>query len=84
MPQMTNQKAFRITLTLSSPQPRLDTVLLAEIRAQDRNLELKRISRTAYKKLFDEKRITIKGQNARPSSGLHTGTTDVDILGFEG
>lgn len=81
---MSTQKAFRITLNLPYRQPRLDTVLLAEIRAQDRNLDLKRISRTAYKELFNKKRITIKGQNAKPSSSLHTGTTDVDILGFEG
>ena len=81
---MTENKAFRITLTLPHRQPRLDTVLLAEIRAQDRNLDLKRISRTAYKDLFNKKRIQIKGQNAKPSSGLATGTTEVDILGFEG
>lgn len=75
-------KTFRVTLNLNHRQPRLDTILLAELRAQDTNLELKAISRTAYKDLFYNKRIRIKGQNAKPSSSLAAGTTEIDILGF--
>lgn len=77
-------KSFRIVLELGRRMPRIDTLLLEAIRGQDRNDELKRISRTAYKKLFDDKRILIKGQSARPSSAVAPGTTYVDILGFEG
>ena len=57
-------------------------VLLEAIRAQEKNDELKRISRTAYKALFNEKKILIKGQAAKPSSALAAGITYVDILGF--
>jgi hypothetical protein len=74
--------SFRVVLTLNIRMPRLDTVLLEAIRAQDRNSDLKRISRTAYKNLFYEKRILIKGQCAKPSSSLAVGITYVDILGF--
>jgi hypothetical protein len=77
------KNSFRIILTLNQKLPRLDTVLLEAIRGQDDNLELKRISRTAYKTLFNEKRILIKGQAAKPSSGLAAGITYVDILGYE-
>ncbi|NDC39118.1 MAG: hypothetical protein EBZ48_13910 [Proteobacteria bacterium] len=73
--------SFRVTLGISSRQ-RIDTVLLAELKKQDLNPALKNISRTAYKKLFKEKRILLKGQSAVPSSLLATGITYVDILGF--
>lgn len=76
--------SLRIELVMNHRQPRIDVILLEAIRAQERNLELKRISRSAYKKLFLEKRILIKGQCARPSSALAAGTTYVDILGYEG
>ncbi len=76
------KKSFRIILDLSSRAPRLDTVLLQALRDQDENMELKHISRAAYKKLFDDKKIHIKGQNTRPSSSVATGLTYVDILGF--
>lgn len=75
--------SLRLTLTLNHKQPRLDTILLEAIRGQEQNLELKRISRTAYKALFNEKRILIKGQCSKPSSALAAGTTYVDILGYE-
>ncbi len=78
------ENSFRITLTLNNKQPRLDTILLEAIRAQETNLELKRISRTAFKDLFYEKKILIKGQAAKPSSSLAKGITYVDILGYEG
>ena len=72
--------ALRIKLVMNSRQPRLDTHLLEAIRAQEENDVLKRISRTQFKKLFDDKKILIKGQPARPSSSLNAGTTWVDVL----
>ena len=78
-PQPAN--SFRITLELSS-RNRIDTILLEQLKKQSRNAELSRISRSALKKLFKEKRIQLKGQNALPSSLLAEGTTFVDILGF--
>ena len=77
-PQPAN--SFRVILQMNSRQPRLDVHLLEALRAQDENAELKRISRTQFKKLFDEKKILIKGQPAKPSSGLMTGVTYVDVL----
>jgi len=76
-------KSFRIKIELSGPRPRLDAVLMDELRKQDRNLQLKNISRTEFKELFNKKKIRIKGQPARPSSALAGGVTWVDILGFE-
>ena len=76
------ENSFRVTLELGVKLPRLDSVLLEYLRHQERNADLKRISRTVFKKLFDEKRIVIKGQAAKPSSGLAAGTTYVDILGY--
>jgi hypothetical protein len=74
--------SFRIVLDLSSRQKRIDTVLLQALRDQDENMALKHITRTAFKKLFDDKKIQIKGQNTRPSSALAKGITYIDILGF--
>jgi hypothetical protein len=76
------KNSFRIVLELESRQKRADTVLLQALRDQDENMALKHISRTAFKELFDNKKIQIKGQNVRPSSALAAGTTYVDILGF--
>lgn len=70
----------RITLELNSAESRLDTVLLAAIREQNENPTLKAISRVDFKELFNNGKVTIKGQRARPSSGLASGTTYVDIL----
>lgn len=70
----------RITLELGKSESRLDTVLLAAIRAQNENATLKGISRVAFKELFNDGKVTIKGQRARPSSGLAAGITYVDIL----
>ncbi|MCM2324313.1 MAG: hypothetical protein NDJ90_13735 [Oligoflexia bacterium] len=75
--------AFRVTLTLASPRPRLDQVLLEELRKQKRNHFLRNISRTEFKELFRKKRVRIKGQSATPSSSLARGTTYVDILGYD-
>ncbi|MGK5088395.1 hypothetical protein WDW86_12620 [Bdellovibrionota bacterium FG-2] len=77
------KNAFRIDLTFTSARPRLDQALLEALRKQDRNLDLRSISRSAFKELFKQRRIKIKGQNALPASGLASGTTTVDILGFE-
>lgn len=77
------KNSFRVVLELANGAKRLDSPLLEALRAQDRNDELKRLSRTAFKKLFDEKRIQIKGQNAKPSSALAKGTTYIDILGYD-
>ncbi|MGE3262048.1 MAG: hypothetical protein AB7K68_09735 [Bacteriovoracia bacterium] len=76
------ENSFRIVLTVNKRMPRLDVLLLEAIRAQDKNEELKRISRTVFKGLFNDKKILIKGQAAKPSSSLATGTTYVDILGY--
>jgi hypothetical protein len=76
------RKAFRVTLTLSSPRPRLDQVLLEELRKQKRSLALSNLSRLAFKDLFKKKKIRIKGQPAVPSSSLARGVTYVDILGY--
>ena len=75
--------SFRLILTLNNRMPRMDVILLEANRGQEDNLELKRISRTAYKELFNQKKILIKGQAAKPSSALAKGITYVDILGFE-
>ena len=77
------KNAFRVTLVLSTPRNRLDQVLIEELRKQNRNMDLRNISRTEFKELFKKKRIRIKGQPATPSSALAQGTTFVDILGFE-
>jgi hypothetical protein len=76
------ENSFRIVLSVNKRVPRLDGMLLEAIRAQDKNEDLKRISRTVFKTLFNEKKILIKGQAARPSSSLASGTTYVDILGY--
>lgn len=75
--------SFRITLSVLSAKPRLDQVLLEELRKQSRNTVLKKISRTEFKELFKKKRVQIKGQAATPSSALAAGSTDVDLLGFD-
>lgn len=80
-PQPAN--SFRVVLEVFRAQKRLDTVLLTALRAQDENLDLREISRMKFKELFNEGKIQIKGQNARPSSGVAKGITYVDILGFK-
>ena len=74
--------SFRVTLNLTSGVSRMDSVLMQAFRAQDDVPELKTITRDQFKKLFKEKRVLIKDQTARPSSGLASGTTYVDILGY--
>ncbi len=76
------ENSFRVAINLEHPESRMDGVLLEALRAQDENQELKNISRTALKALFNESKIFIKGQRARSSSALAKGVTYVDILGY--
>lgn len=77
------KNSFRVTLTLTLKTSRLDSVLMEALRAQNKSLDLRNLSRAAFKELFKNKKILIKGQPARPSSALSAGTTYVDILGYE-
>jgi hypothetical protein len=70
----------RITLVLERRSDRLDSILLEAMRMQTENKKLRDISRSALKALFSAHKILIKGQPARPSSSIATGTTYVDIL----
>ncbi len=72
--------SIRIVIEIERSESRLDNVLLAALREQNENLELKTISRVAFKELFTSGKVMIKGQRARPSSGLAAGVTYVDIL----
>lgn len=74
------ENTVRVTLILERRSDRLDSVLLEAIRQQQTNPNLREISRSALKALFNKKKIQIKGQPARPSSSLATGTTYVDIF----
>ena len=76
-------KSFRIVLELNRSAKRLDAVLLAAIKAQNEDLNLRETSRTEFKELFNSGKIQIKGQKATPSSGVAKGITYVDILGFK-
>lgn len=76
-------KSFRIVLELNKSTKRLDAVLLAAIKAQNEDLNLREISRTKFKELFNDGKILIKGQRATPSSGVAKGITYVDILGYK-
>ena len=76
------QNSFRIVLELNRAEKRLDSILLQDLRDQNDNVNLKNISRVAFKELFKNGKVLIKGQNARTSSALAKGTTYVDILGF--
>ena len=75
--------SFRVILKQLSRGGRLDSALMEALRNQKENLTLKNITRTQFKALFEEKRIQIKGQPAKPSSSLAAGVTYVDLLGFQ-
>jgi hypothetical protein len=79
-PPVKPEGAYRVVLSLNSPQRRIDQVLLEELRKQKDNLALANITRTEFKELFNKRKIRIKGQPARASSSLAKGTTYVDIL----
>jgi hypothetical protein len=70
----------RITLLLERRSDRLDGILLEAMRQQSENKKLRDISRSALKALFSAHKILIKGQPARPSPSIATGTTYVDVL----
>jgi len=73
-------KSFRITIEVNRSNERLDAILLAALRSQKENLNLQQLSRTKFKELFNEGKIQIKGQRARPSSSINRGITYIDIL----
>ena len=75
--------SFRIILELNQSERRLDATLLAAIKGQNEDLNLREISRVKFKELFTSGRILIKGQKANPSSALAKGLTYVDILGYK-
>ncbi len=74
------KNSFRVVLELNRAEKRLDNVLLAALREQSENIDLKNISRTEFKDLFKNGKVSIKGQNAKTSSAVAKGTTYVDIL----
>ena len=76
------ENSYRITLEQDNHEPRLDSVLMKAFRNQADHPKLQALTRTEFKNLFKQKRILIKGQPALASSGLSSGTTYVDILGF--
>lgn len=76
-------KSFRVVLDLVRSEKRLDTPLLAALRAQKENLDLQNITRTEFKELFNEGKVLIKGQRAKVSSAVAKGITYVDIVGFK-
>ena len=73
--------SFRIMLELNTRVSRMDTTLLNSLKAQKEHLNLRNTTRQGLKNLFNEGKIQIKGQKARPSSALAKGVTYVDILG---
>lgn len=72
--------SFRIAIELNSSVSRMDTTLLNALKNQTENSALKNISRQGLKNLFLDGKIQIKGQRAKPSSGLAKGITYVDVL----
>ena len=74
------ENSFRLKIELNTPAPRLDVVMMDALKQQTENMELKLISKAHLKRLFNEKKILIKGQNAKPKSMLNTGITYIDIL----
>jgi hypothetical protein len=78
-PQPAN--SFRVVIEIPY-SARLDSLLMVALRNQERNADLKKITRAEFKELFKNKRVVIKNQSAKPSSSIAAGTTHVDILGF--
>lgn len=75
--------SFRIILELNRSANRLDAVLLAALKEQNEDLNLREISRAKFKELFVKGKILIKGQRATPSSSIARGKTYIDILGYK-
>lgn len=74
------ENSFRVVLELDRPAERLDVVLLEALKKQNENEALNTISKAQFKKLFVDKKVLIKGQNARAKSPINSGTTYIDIL----
>jgi uncharacterized FlgJ-related protein len=74
------ENSFRVTLELETPETRLDIVLIEALKKQSENETLSLISKAQLKKLFTEKKVLIKGQNAKPKSPINSGITYIDIL----
>tara|TARA_R110000868_G_scaffold258137_10_gene515424 strand:+ start:2724 stop:2984 length:261 start_codon:yes stop_codon:yes gene_type:complete len=74
------ENSFRVTLELEAKAERLDYVLLEALKNQSENEALKQISKAQFKKLFTDKKVLIKGQNAKAKSPINSGTTYIDIL----
>jgi hypothetical protein len=74
------ENSFRVALELEATAPRLDYVLMDALKKQTENEELNLISKAHLKRLFTDKKILIKGQNAKPKSTVNSGTTYIDIL----
>lgn len=74
------ENSFRITLELQAKADRLDTVLFEALKQQTENEALNAISKAQFKKLFTDKKVMIKGQNAKAKSPINSGTTYIDIL----
>jgi hypothetical protein len=74
------KNSFRVTLDLDAPEKRLDSVLLDALRNQEEDEEMQATSRTKLKEWFQQGKVMIKGQKARPSSSLAKGITYVDLL----
>lgn len=72
--------SFRVVLNLNTRSSRLDSLLLAALKEQKEDLNFRIITRQGLKNLFLDGLVQIKGQIARPSSGVAKGTTYVDIL----
>lgn len=74
------ENSFRVKLELDESASRLDSVLIDALKKQSENEEFSNISKAHLKRLFNEKKILIKGQNAKPKSPINSGTTYIDIL----
>lgn len=73
-------QSFRLTIELNSRASRMDNILLAALKDQKEDLNLRIITRQGLKNLFNDGKVQIKGQRARPSSALAKGITYIDIL----
>ena len=74
------ENSFRVTLEFETLQPRLDNVLMDALNEQTEDETFQNISKTRLKKLFIEKKVFIKGQNAKAKSPVNSGITHIDIL----
>ena len=77
---MQPENSFRVTLDLERPKERLDYILIDTLKQQNENETLSRISKAQLKRLFSEKKVLIKGQNAKAKSPINSGITYIDIL----